>query len=106
MNIAGKIQTVLGTISPEKLGVTLTHEHLLIDLSVVYDTPMSASEKGFFNSPVSLDSRSWPNGMVSSGMFLGKPLVVHLPSRPGKIRIGNYVSYIRIPDFSRIHYIR
>ncbi len=74
------------------------------------DEPFSLRDDEYYflgdNSPVSLDSRSWPNGMVSSGMFLGKPLVVHLPSRPGKIRIGNYVSYIRIPDFSRIHYIR
>ena len=29
---SNKIQTVLGTIEPEALGVTLTHEHLLIDL--------------------------------------------------------------------------
>jgi phosphotriesterase-related protein len=56
LNIAGKIQTVLGTIGPDELGVTLTHEHLLIDLSVVYETPASASEKGFFNSPVSLET--------------------------------------------------
>ncbi|MAT08623.1 MAG: aryldialkylphosphatase, partial [Chloroflexi bacterium] len=29
----GKIQTVLGLIEPDELGITLTHEHALIDLS-------------------------------------------------------------------------
>ncbi len=58
------------------------------------------------NSPVSLDSRSWNNPVVRRNMFLGKPLVLHLPSRPARIRIGHWESYIRIPDFSRIRYIR
>ena len=56
MDLTGRVQTVLGPIGPEELGVTLTHEHLLIDLSVVYDTPESASERGFFNSPVSMET--------------------------------------------------
>ena len=29
VNLAGKVQTVLGPIEPEDLGVTMTHEHLL-----------------------------------------------------------------------------
>lgn len=58
------------------------------------------------NSPVSLDSRSWKSPGVKTHMLIGKPLVVHLPSRPGRIQIGNYVGHIRIPDFSRIRYIR
>lgn len=32
-NLAGKIQTALGPIGPEMLGVTLTHEHLLVALA-------------------------------------------------------------------------
>ena len=32
-SIAGRVQTVLGTIEPGDLGVTLGHEHLLVDLS-------------------------------------------------------------------------
>ncbi|GAI95881.1 unnamed protein product, partial [marine sediment metagenome] len=32
--IAGKVQTVLGVIDAEDLGVTLPHEHLLADFSV------------------------------------------------------------------------
>ena len=47
MNLAGRAQTVLGVISPEKLGVTLTHEHLLIDMSPLFAPPERAGAKGF-----------------------------------------------------------
>jgi len=55
-NLVGKVQTVLGPIGAEQLGVTLTHEHLLIDLSVAYDPPDSASAKGFYHMPVSQET--------------------------------------------------
>jgi hypothetical protein len=58
------------------------------------------------NSPVSLDSRRWKNGAVPLHLLLGKPFVVHLPSRQMKIRLGKSVRHIRIPDFPRIRYIR
>ena len=51
---AGKVQTVLGAISPERLGVTLTHEHLLVDLSVVH--PPNDSARDFYDKPVSLET--------------------------------------------------
>ena len=52
-SVAGKVQTVLGPIEPEQLGVTLTHEHLLLDISVVHTPPTTASEKEFYELPVS-----------------------------------------------------
>ena len=55
-NLTGKVQTVLGPIAPERLGVTLTHEHLLIDLSVGSRAPDSASAKDFFHQPVSQET--------------------------------------------------
>ena len=58
------------------------------------------------NSPVSFDSRSWNHPAVTRDSFIGKPFLVHLPSRPGKIRLGRWKANIRVPDFSRIHYIR
>lgn len=58
------------------------------------------------NSPVSYDSRVWEYPAVKKSLFLGKPFVVHLPSRPGQIKIGQTLVQIRIPDISRIHYIR
>jgi signal peptidase I len=58
------------------------------------------------NSPVSSDSRVWVEPAVNKRHFLGKPFVVHLPSRPGRVKIGETFVQIRIPDISRIHYIR
>jgi hypothetical protein len=58
------------------------------------------------NSPVSSDSRCWPDGAVPERLLLGKPFVVHLPSRPGKLRIGDRMAYFRLPDFERMRPIR
>ena len=33
------IRTVLGDIAPDELGITLSHEHLLIDLRGLWDKP-------------------------------------------------------------------
>ena len=58
------------------------------------------------NSPVSLDSRSWPDAVVQDHMLLGKPFMVHLPSRPGRIKLGSAEWHIRVPDWGHIRYIR
>ena len=52
-SVAGKVQTVLGPIEPERLGVTMTHEHLLADLSVLHTPTAIASETEFYELPVS-----------------------------------------------------
>ena len=50
-DVVGKVQTVLGPIDPSDLGTTLTHEHLLIDLSVLFQAPpVEASAKDIFYS--------------------------------------------------------
>ncbi len=56
MSLTGKIQTVLGPIEPYRLGITLTHEHLLIDLSVIHAAPDQASARAFFEKPVSTET--------------------------------------------------
>lgn len=58
------------------------------------------------NSPVSLDSRSWADAIVRDNMLIGKPFLVHLPSRPGRIKLGSAEWHIRVPDWGRIRYIR
>jgi Signal peptidase, peptidase S26 len=58
------------------------------------------------NSPVSLDSRSWAAEIVRDNMLIGKPFLVHLPSRPGRIKLGSAEWHIRVPDWGRIRYIR
>jgi signal peptidase I len=58
------------------------------------------------NSPVSHDSRRWADGAVKTSLLVGKPFVVHLPSKPGRLRIGNYEMQLRLPDFSRMQFLR
>jgi len=74
------------------------------------ERPLKLSDDEFFflgdNSPVSLDSRGWVSPVVPRRLLVGRPLVVHLPSQPGRIKIGSTVKYIRIPDFSKIRCIR
>lgn len=57
--LAGKIQTVLGLIDPEDMGVTLPHEHLVSDGSCWYIEPAEASVKAMVRQPVSLDNLWW-----------------------------------------------
>jgi len=52
---ARKVQTVTGLISPDQLGITLTHEHLLVDLSVLGRPPAEASARDFYYKPVSME---------------------------------------------------
>ena len=58
------------------------------------------------NSPVSLDSRSWPHPAVPRRLVIGRPLLVHLPSRQWQVQLGGKTRHIRIPDLGRIRYIR
>ena len=48
----GTIQTVLGSINPENLGTTITHEHLLFDQSPFLSIPENSLEKDIFHQPV------------------------------------------------------
>ena len=53
----GKIQTVLGLIEPDELGITLTHEHALIDLSCYFVMPEEATERWYVDKPFTMDIR-------------------------------------------------
>ena len=55
----GQVQTVLGAISTEAMGITLPHEHLLIDFKVMFAEPEAASDKGRAAEPVSLANLGW-----------------------------------------------
>jgi predicted metal-dependent phosphotriesterase family hydrolase len=57
--LSGKALTVLGAIDAEAMGVTLPHEHLLIDFAVMFKEPAAASEKGLAYQPVSLANVGW-----------------------------------------------
>jgi phosphotriesterase-related protein len=55
----GEAQTVLGPVAGEALGITLPHEHLLIDFRVMFAEPAAASDRGRAHEPVSLANLSW-----------------------------------------------
>jgi len=57
--LAGQVQTVLGTVAPDAIGVTLPHEHLLIDFKVMFAEPAGAGDKGRAWEPVSLANLGW-----------------------------------------------
>lgn len=57
--LVGKAQTVLGPIDGAELGITLAHEHILMDGSALYTEPSASSEKGKAFKPVDWDVLSW-----------------------------------------------
>jgi len=115
-------QSLDESLSPVAFGArqgTVTVKSVTLYRDVHYTTdnhrhaterPLKLGEDEFFflgdNSPVSLDSRGWVNPVVARHLLVGRPLVVHLPSQPGRIKIGSTVKYVRIPDFSKIRCIR
>jgi phosphotriesterase-related protein len=52
-----KVRTVLGDIRPADLGTTLTHEHVLIDLSFICEVmaPQENSLRGLMDRPVTME---------------------------------------------------
>ena len=58
-HLYGKIQTVLGPIEPDTLGVTLPHEHVVCDGSAWFVEPAAANEKAMAHQPVSLENLWW-----------------------------------------------
>jgi len=58
----GYAQTVLGPVSPDYLGITLPHEHMLIDQTVggvYFVEPTKISQRALAHQPVSLENLSW-----------------------------------------------
>jgi len=53
--MSGKVQTVLGAIEPSQLGITMTHEHLFIDLTCYMKMPDEASERYYWDKPLTID---------------------------------------------------
>ena len=58
-DLRGKVQTVLGIIEANELGVTLPHEHFLIDLSVRFQHPVRMSDRAMSLKPVNLENLGW-----------------------------------------------
>lgn len=57
--LTGKVQTVLGLIAPDSLGVTMPHEHLLLGITGLFTPPREATEQALAYQPVSLENLNW-----------------------------------------------
>ena len=57
--IINKAQTVLGPINVDDLGITLPHEHLLIDMKIWFTEPTEASLKQLAYEKVKLKNLFW-----------------------------------------------
>ena len=66
--IAGRAQTVLGPIAAEDMGITLPHEHLLIDFTLMFKEPESERERELARQPVRLDNLGWVRRNFSSNL--------------------------------------
>lgn len=59
LSLAGKVQTVLGAIEPEDLGVTMTHEHVLGTFVGVFGEPVEASLRGKYEASLDIEALGW-----------------------------------------------
>jgi phosphotriesterase-related protein len=66
--VAGQAQTVLGPIAGDAMGITLPHEHLLIDFEVMFREPATGAERGLSRQPVSLANLGWVRHHFSSNL--------------------------------------
>jgi hypothetical protein len=99
-------------------GFAVRHLRLFRDIHYTAPTgarggelPVALADDEYFmlgdNSPVSRDSRAWVGGeKVTRALWLGKPFVVHLPTRRGQWALGRWTFDLRIPEFDRMRYIR
>ena len=60
-DMTGMVQTVLGPVSPETLGATMTHEHLLIDFTYMFAPPEGAGQRARSFEPISMENLGWIN---------------------------------------------
>ena len=58
-DLIGKAQTVLGAVPADELGISLTHEHLLVDLGSTFQPPEDASSYSFAYQPVTTENLWW-----------------------------------------------
>lgn len=103
-------------IGARKLGVTIRDLRVYRDVYYTtpigiegrwgLDKPLMLGENQYFvlgdNSPISEDSRTWPEGAIPARLLVGKPLLVHFPAK--QVALGRWV--FQVPDPAKIRYIR
>lgn len=88
----GKALTVLGPVDPLNLGITLTHEHLLIDLSAAFVPPVNDEGRRLANEPLSIENLGWVrvnwassnDNLVYQDVETGKREVAHFKNAGGQ----------------------
>jgi phosphotriesterase-related protein len=55
----GQIQTVLGPVAAAAIGITLPHEHLLIDFKVMFAEPAGVGDRARAWAPLTLEILGW-----------------------------------------------
>jgi phosphotriesterase-related protein len=58
-DLVGKAQTVLGVIDPDSIGITLAHEHILIDFLVFFEEPTTATDRKMAHEPIKMENMWW-----------------------------------------------
>src|SRR5437870_5386417 len=88
---APKVQTVLGPVSPDAIGVTFMHEHgPVIDWSALYDQPMAPIEGEFRRTAVQQAVRSLEEFHGQLGPWAKTGTIVEVTP----IRVGRYPDLI------------
>ena len=64
----GKVQTVLGPIKANDMGIVLPHEHLFDDLRNWFIEPSAPDDKEKARQPVSLQDLSWLRSHTASSL--------------------------------------
>lgn len=57
--LANQVQTVLGLVPADELGITLAHDHVLIDGTFMYVEPEEISQRNLAHQKISLQNRGW-----------------------------------------------
>lgn len=84
--MAEMAMTVLGPVSPDQLGVTLPHEHILIDLRCWWIDPPEASLKAIAREPVSLANL----GILRREPFMSQDNLVLLDAELALEEVGKF----------------
>ena len=79
-NLVGKVQTVLGPVDADSLGITLMHEHIFMDETISFMEPEDPDEKKFAHEPVQLSNlfrvRLNPFGNLDNLLFNDEEMAI------------------------------
>src|SRR6266571_3412808 len=75
----GRVMTVRGPISARDLGITLMHEHVFIDLALLWDPPTSEWQEPLVDAEITLANR---------GLLQVDPYVSRRKPGAGRLRRG------------------